>query len=69
VAVSDTTTYTKDAVTDNQAIQNGKCLAAQGTEGDGALQATAISLQPCPPMGGPHHHIPHLPLHIPLHRK
>ncbi len=69
VTVSDKTTYTKDAVTNDKAIQNGKCLAAQGTEGDGALQATAISLQPCPPMGGPHHQIPHLPLHIPLHRK
>jgi len=72
VSVTDATTYSKDAVTDDQAITDGKCMAAQGTQSDGGLQATAISLQPCPPMGGaPHHHLPalpHIPLHLPFHR-
>jgi Domain of unknown function (DUF5666) len=68
VIVNDATTYSKDTATNDQAIVNGKCLAAQGTQGNGALQATAISLQPCPPMGGGHHfHLPHLPIHLPLH--
>lgn len=68
VAVGDSTSYSNDAVTNGQAITDGKCLAAQGTEGDGALQATAVSLQPCPPMGGGHHHhLPHLPIHLPFH--
>ncbi len=60
VTVTDATTYTKHAVTNPQAITQGKCMAAQGTEGGGALQAATIDLEPCPPMGGEHHH-----LHIP----
>jgi hypothetical protein len=67
VTVSPATSYSKDAVTNGQAIVDGKCLAAQGTEGNGGLQATAISLQPCPPMGEHHHHLPHLPIHLPFH--
>lgn len=68
VTVSDATTYSKHAVTGPQAIQDGKCLAARGTKHDGTLQATNIDLQPCPPMGRPHHrfHIPYIP-HIPHH--
>jgi hypothetical protein len=63
VNVTDTTTYTKHAVTNAQAIQNGKCMAAQGTNNGGVLQASTIDLEPCPPMGRPHHHFhfPHLP--------
>jgi hypothetical protein len=63
VNVTDTTTYTKHAVTNAQAIQNGKCMAAQGTTTAGVLQAVTIDLEPCPPMGRPHHHfhLPHLP--------
>lgn len=63
VTVTDATTYTKHAVTGPPAIQNGKCLAARGTKVDGALQATTVDLEPCPPMGRPHHrfHIPHHP--------
>jgi hypothetical protein len=60
VSVVNTTTYTKHAVTNAQAIQNGKCLAAQGTKDGSVLRAAAIDLEPCPPMGGPHHHF-HLP--------
>jgi hypothetical protein len=67
VAVTGSTSYTKDAVTNDHAIQNGRCLAAQGTESGGALHATVISLQPCPPMGRPHPHLPHLPIPIPHH--
>lgn len=62
VTVTDTTTYTKHAVTNTQAIQQGKCMAAQGTNNGGVLQATTIDLEPCPPMGHPHHHF-HLPHH------
>lgn len=65
VTVIDTTTYVKHTVTNTQAIQQGKCLAAQGTNSGGALQADTLDLQPCPPMGGEHHHY-HLP-HIPRH--
>lgn len=62
--VTNTTTYTKHAVTNSQAIQQGKCMAAQGTNSGGALQATTIDLEPCPPMGRPQHHfyIPHIPI-------
>jgi hypothetical protein len=67
VTVAGTTSYSNDAVTNAQAIENGKCMAAQGTESDGVLQATTISLQPCPPMGGDHHHHFHLPAHLPFH--
>jgi hypothetical protein len=56
VNVTDTTTYTKHAVTNAQAIQNGKCMAAQGTKDGGVLHAATIDLEPCPPMGRPHHH-------------
>jgi Domain of unknown function (DUF5666) len=63
VTVSSTTTYIKHAPTNAQAIQNGKCMAAQGTISGGVLQAATIDLEPCPPMGGGHHrfHLPHLP--------
>jgi hypothetical protein len=60
VTVVNTTTYTKHAVTDAQAIQNGKCMAAQGTKDGGVLHAATIDLEPCPPMGRPHHHF-HIP--------
>jgi hypothetical protein len=60
VTVSDKTRYTKEAAANSQAIAQGKCITAQGTEGSGALQATTIRLQPaadgkCPAGGGPHH--------------
>lgn len=63
VTATNTTTYTKHAPTNAQAIQNGKCMAAQGTLSGGVLQATTIDLEPCPPMGGGHRrfHLPHLP--------
>ncbi|MGC1155323.1 MAG: hypothetical protein WA488_19510 [Mycobacterium sp.] len=64
LTVTDTTTYTKHAVTNDQAIQQGKCMAAQGTaDNGGVLQAETIDLEPCPPMGRPRHHFhfPHLP--------
>ncbi|MCV7332476.1 hypothetical protein H7J81_20445 [Mycobacterium cookii] len=67
--VTEATTYNKHAVTNTQAIQNGKCMAAQGIKNAGVLQAATIDLEPCPPMGSPHHHffhIPHLP-HIHHH--
>ena len=51
VSVINTTTYTKHAVTDAQAVQNGKCMAAQGTKDGGVLRAATIDLEPCPPMG------------------
>jgi hypothetical protein len=60
VTVNDATTYTKHAVTNPQAIQQGKCLAAQGTNSGGVLQAATIDLEPCPPMGREHHHHFHL---------
>jgi hypothetical protein len=65
VTVTDTTTYTKHAVTNAQAIQQGKCLAAQGTTDGGVLHAATIDLEPCPPMGRPRHHfhIPYIPHH------
>jgi hypothetical protein len=71
VTVMATTTYTKHAVTNTQAIQQSKCMAAQGTLNAGVLQATTIDLEPCPPMGGGHHrfHLPHFPHfpHFPHH--
>ncbi len=57
VTVANTTSYSKQAVTNAQAIADGKCLGAQGTNSDGVLQAMTISLQQCPPMGRPHHHL------------
>jgi hypothetical protein len=60
VTVTSTTTYTNHAVTNAQAVQSGKCMAAQGTKDGGVLRATTIDLEPCPPMGRPRHHL-HLP--------
>lgn len=60
VTVVNTTTYTKHAVMNADAIQNGKCMAAQGTKDGGVLHAMTIDLEPCPPMGRPHHHF-HIP--------
>jgi hypothetical protein len=60
VTVVNTTTYIKHVPTDAQAIQNGKCMAAQGTKDGGVLHAQMIDLEPCPPMGRPHHHF-HIP--------
>lgn len=68
VTVADTTSYQKQAPSSPQAITNGKCMGAQGTQDGGVLQATTISLEACPPMGRPHHHhhlhLPHLPFHL-----
>jgi hypothetical protein len=66
VTVTDATSYSKQAVTNDQAIAHGRCMGAQGTNSDGVLQAMMISLQACPPMGRPHHHLhlPHLHLHL-----
>ncbi|MBB3754003.1 hypothetical protein FHT44_006525 [Mycolicibacterium sp. BK634] len=56
VGLSGTTTYTKRAPSDVQAIAQGKCLTARGTtDGNGTLQADVISLRPadngtCPSM-------------------
>ncbi|WP_246398578.1 DUF5666 domain-containing protein [Mycobacterium vicinigordonae] len=60
VTVTDKTRYTKEAPTNSQAITQGKCLTARGSENNGALQATSISLQPahkgkCTEGGEPHH--------------
>lgn len=65
VTVIDTTTYVKQLPSNTQAITQGKCLAAQGPDEGGVVQATTIELQACPPMGRPHHRIPlpHLPHH------
>ena len=60
VTVTDTTTYTKHGLVDAHAVQNGKCMAAQGSMEGGVLQAATIDIEPCPPMGQPHHHL-HLP--------
>jgi hypothetical protein len=60
VSVINTTTYTKHTVTNAQAVQNGKCMAAQGTKDGSVLRAATIDVEPCPPMGGGHHHF-HLP--------
>ena len=64
VTVTQSTSYGKQALTDDQAIAHGRCLGAQGTNGDGALQAMSISLETCPPMGRPHHHHLHFPFHL-----
>ncbi|HZC52965.1 MAG TPA: hypothetical protein VE441_10755 [Mycobacterium sp.] len=66
VTVADSTSYTKQTPSGTQAIVNGKCMGAQGTQDGGVLHATMISLEACPPMGRPHHHLhlPHLPFHI-----
>ena len=64
VTVINATTYNKHAVTNAQAIQNGKCMAAQGTKDGGVLHAATIDLEPCPAMGRPHHHF-HFPMAAP----
>lgn len=66
VTVANSTSYQRQTPSDAQAIAHGKCLGAQGTEDAGVLHATTISLQACPPMGHPHHHLhlPHLPFHF-----
>jgi len=67
VTVADTTSYSKQTASSTQAIVNGKCMGAQGTQDGGVLHATMISLEGCPPMGRPHPHLhlPHLPhVHI-----
>jgi hypothetical protein len=66
VTVAGTTSYSKQKASSTQAIVHGKCMGAQGTQDGGVLHATTISLEGCPPMGHPHHHIhiPHLPFHI-----
>jgi len=66
VTVTDRTRYTKEAASNTQAIAQGKCITAQGTENSGTLQATTISLRPANngscgepgggPGGGPHGH-------------
>ncbi len=66
VTVASSTSYQKQTPSDSQAITNGKCMGAQGTQDAGVLHAMTISLEACPPMGHPHHHLPHLP-HLPFH--
>ncbi|OBH03210.1 MULTISPECIES: DUF5666 domain-containing protein [unclassified Mycobacterium] len=66
VTVANSTSYQKQTQSDSQAITNGKCMGAQGTQDAGVLHAMTISLEACPPMGHPHHHLPHLP-HLPFH--
>ncbi|MBV8927780.1 MAG: hypothetical protein JO152_01475 [Mycobacteriaceae bacterium] len=47
VTVTPTTTYAKRTDSTTQAIAQGKCIAARGTnDNSGALQATAITLRP-----------------------
>ncbi|MCV7098916.1 DUF5666 domain-containing protein [Mycobacterium palustre] len=66
VTVADSTAYNKQTPSSPEAIGNGKCMGAQGTNSGGALQAVTIALQACPPMGRPHHHLhlPHLHFHL-----
>jgi Domain of unknown function (DUF5666) len=66
VTVADSTSFKRQTPSGTQAITNGKCLGAQGTQDGGVLHATTISLEACPPMGHPHHRLPHLP-HLPFH--
>lgn len=67
VTVADSTSYQRQTPSETQAITNGKCIGAQGTEDGGVLHAAMISVETCPPMGRPHPHLhlPHLP-HIHL---
>jgi hypothetical protein len=67
VTVADSTSYQRQTPSDTQAITNGKCIGAQGTQDGGILHAAMISVEACPPMGRPHPHLhlPHLP-HIHL---
>lgn len=66
VTVANTTSYSKQTPSSTQAIVHGKCMGAHGTQDGGVLHATMISLEACPPMGQPHHHLhlPHLPFHL-----
>ena len=66
VTVANSTSYQKQTASSDEAITNGKCMGAQGTQDAGVLHAMTISLEGCPPMGRPHHHLhlPHLPLHF-----
>lgn len=66
VTVTGSTSYQRQTPTDAQAITDGKCIGAQGTQDGGVLHATMISVQTCPPMGRPHHHLhlPHLHFHL-----
>lgn len=66
VTVTDSTSYQRQTPSDAQAITNGKCLGANGTQDGGVLHAAMISLETCPPMGHPHHHLhlPHLHFHL-----
>jgi hypothetical protein len=66
VTVSNSTSYQKQTASSAQAITNGRCMGAQGTQDAGVLHAMTISLEACPPMGHPHHHLhlPHLPFHL-----
>jgi len=62
VTVTDQTRYTKQVAGSTQAITQGKCLTALGTQDStGTLQATTINLRPandgkCMGEGGPHRH-------------
>ena len=66
VTVGNSTSYQLQTPSDTQAISNGKCMGAQGIQDADVLHAATISLQTCPPMGHPHHHLhlPHLPFHL-----
>lgn len=66
VRVAGSTSYQLQTPSDAQAIANGKCMGAQGIQDAGVLHAMTISLQACPPMGHPHHHLhlPRLPFHL-----
>ena len=67
VTVADSTSYKRQTPSNTEALTNGKCIGAQGTQEGGVLHATMISVEACPPMGHPHPHLhlPHLP-HIHL---
>jgi hypothetical protein len=62
VQVGNTTTYAKRGGADAQAIAQGKCIAARGTnDSSGTLQATTINLRPasngtCGQPNGARHH-------------
>lgn len=66
VTVASATSYQKQTPSDTQAIVHGKCMGAQGAQDGAVLHAVMISLETCPPMGHPHHHLhlPHLPFHL-----
>ncbi|KKB97376.1 DUF5666 domain-containing protein [Mycobacterium nebraskense] len=66
VTVANSTSYQLQNPSDAHAIANGKCMGAQGIQDAGVLHAAMISLQACPPMGHPHHHLhlPHLPFRL-----